>query len=160
METRVIMEKHPNKTKIICSGALFYAKETHRCLFLQKSRGKHQGTWGLVGGTNLQNENPWQGLQREIIEEIGFYPEIIKTVPLETFVSNDNVFNFHTYLCVIDNEFMPQLSEEHHGWSWANIELAPRPLHQGLRSSFSNKTIQIKLKTIFEIIELIIPNYE
>lgn len=154
------MEKNSNKNKIICSGALFYSKITRRCLFLQKSRGKHEGTWGLVGGTNLQNENPWQGLQREIVEEIGFFPELIKTIPLETFVSNDNVFNFHTFLCVVDNEFIPQLSSEHCGWSWATIESAPRPLHQGLRNSFLNKTVQIKLKTIFEIVELMFSNYE
>ena len=80
--------------KIVCSGALFYAKTTKRFLLLQKSVGKHQGTWGLVGGTNLINENPWQGLQREISEEIGSNPTVIKTIPLETFVSNDTVFNF------------------------------------------------------------------
>jgi 8-oxo-dGTP pyrophosphatase MutT (NUDIX family) len=105
---------------------------------LQKATGKHAGTWGLVGGTNLQNENPWQGLQREIQEEIGSIPTIIKTIPLETFVSNDTVFNFHTYLCLVENEFVPILSSEHYGWAWATVDSAPRPLHQGLRNSFTN----------------------
>ena len=143
------------KDQIICSGALFYAKSTGRFLLLQKAAGKHAGTWGLVGGTNIEGESPWQGLQREIIEEIGAMPTILKTLPLETFVSNDTVFNFHTYLCVIEEEFVPVLSSEHNGWAWANIELAPKPLHQGLRSSFGNKTIRTKLQTIFDIIELI-----
>lgn len=141
--------------KIVCSGALFYAKNTKRFLLLQKAVGKHQGTWGLVGGTNLINENPWQGLQREINEEIGCNPIVLKTIPLETFVSNDTVFNFHTYLCVIETEFVPILSEEHCGWAWATIDLAPKPLHQGLKNSFSNKIIRTKLQTIFDIIELI-----
>lgn len=141
--------------KIVCSGALFYAKSTKRFLLLQKSRGKHHGTWGLVGGTNLINENPWQGLQREIDEEIGGTPVVIKTIPLETFVSNDTVFNFHTYLCVIDQEFVPVLSDEHCGWAWVTIDLAPKPLHQGLKNSFSNKIIRTKLQTIFDIIDLI-----
>jgi 8-oxo-dGTP pyrophosphatase MutT (NUDIX family) len=122
---------------------------------LQKAHGKHSGTWGLVGGTNLQNENPWQGLQREVTEEIGAMPAIIKTIPLETFVSNDKVFNFHTYLCVIESEFIPVLSNEHCAWAWANIDQAPKPLHQGLRTSFSSKTIRNKLQTIFDIVELI-----
>ena len=95
METRTVTER------IICSGALFYAKSTKRFLLLQKATGKHTGTWGLVGGTNITGETPWQGLQREITEEIGSMPSVIKTIPLETFVSNDKVFNFHTYLCVI-----------------------------------------------------------
>ena len=142
-------------SKIVCSGALFYAKNTHRFLLLQKSRGKHIGTWGLVGGTNLQDENPWQGLQREVEEEIGVFPNTIKTIPLETFVSNDKVFNFHTYLCVVENEFVPVLSDEHNGWAWATIDASPKPLHQGLRNSFSNKVIRTKLQTIFDIIRLI-----
>lgn len=149
METRTLTDR------IVCSGALFYAKSTRRFLLLQKSNGKHSGTWGLVGGTNFQNENPWQGLQREISEEVGVTPTVIKTIPLETFVSNDKVFNFHTYLCVIEKEFIPTLSEEHIAYAWANIDYAPKPLHQGLRNSFTNKTIRTKLQTVFDIIDLI-----
>ncbi len=149
MEIRTVTDK------IVCSGALFYAKSTRRFLLLQKAEGKHAGTWGLVGGTNLQHENPWQGLQREVSEEVGTTPHIIKTIPLETFVSNDKVFNFHTYLCVIDNEFIPILSQEHTGYAWVNVDYAPKPLHQGLRNSFSNKTIRTKLQTIFDLVDLI-----
>jgi ADP-ribose pyrophosphatase YjhB (NUDIX family) len=143
------------KDQIVCSGALFYAKSTKRILLLQKATGKHRGTWGLVGGTNIEGESAWQGLQREIVEEIGQSPSIIKAIPLETFVSNDSVFNFHTYLCVIDDEFIPVLSTEHQGWSWCSIDGTPKPLHQGLRSSLSNKTIRTKLQTVFDIIDLI-----
>lgn len=141
--------------KIVCSGALFYSKTTKRFLLLQKARGKHQGTWGLVGGTNLINENPWQGLHREVEEELGSFPSLLKTIPLETFVSNDTIFNFHTFLCVLDHEFVPILSDEHCGWCWCSLELAPKPLHQGLKNSFSNKIIRTKLQTIFDLIELI-----
>jgi 8-oxo-dGTP pyrophosphatase MutT (NUDIX family) len=143
------------KESIVCSGALFYAKSTRRFLLLQKAHGKHEGTWGLVGGTNIAGETPWQGLQREITEEIGTVPTIIKTIPLETFVSNDRVFNFHTYLCVIDSEFVPVLSDEHQGWAWTTIDRAPKPLHQGLRNSFSNKIIRTKLQTVFDLVDLI-----
>lgn len=149
MENRVVTDQ------IVCSGALFYAKSTRRFLLLQKAHGKHTGTWGLVGGTNVAGENPWQGLQREVREEIGEMPKIIKTIPLETFVSNDKVFNFHTYLCVIENEFVPLLSDEHCAWAWSTIDYAPKPLHQGLRNSFSNKTIRTKLQTVFDIVDLI-----
>lgn len=149
METRTITDR------IVCSGALFYAKSTRRFLLLQKAHGKHSGTWGLVGGTNLQNENPWQGLQREVAEEIGSVPSIIKTIPLETFVSNDKVFSFHTYMCVIQDEFVPILSDEHIAWAWSSIDYAPKPLHQGLRNSFSSKTIRNKLQTVFDIVDVI-----
>jgi 8-oxo-dGTP pyrophosphatase MutT (NUDIX family) len=143
-----------SKDHIVCSGALFYCKSTKRFLLLQKATGKHYGTWGLVGGTNEQEETPWQGLQREIVEEIGQVPDIIKTIPLETFVSNDKVFNFHTYLCVVNEEFIPELSSEHCGWAWASLDTAPKPLHQGLRNSFSSKIIKTKLQTVFDVIDL------
>jgi len=149
------MEHSTVKDRIVCSGALFYAKSTRRFLLLQKAHGKHIGTWGLVGGTNVTGETPWQGLLREITEEIGPTPKILKTIPLETFVSNDRVFNFHTYLCVIDNEFIPVLSDEHQAWAWSTIDHAPKPLHQGLKNSFSSKTIRTKLQTVFDLVELI-----
>ena len=149
------MENSVIRESIVCSGALFYAKDTRRFLLLQKAHGKHEGTWGLVGGTNIAGERPWEGLTREITEEIGFVPDIVKTIPLETFVSNDRVFNFHTYLCVIQSEFVPTLSHEHYGWAWSTIDRAPKPLHQGLRNSFSSKIIRTKLQTIFDLVDLI-----
>ena len=149
------MENSSVTDKIVCSGALIYAKNTRRFLLLQKAEGKHSGTWGLVGGTNNEGENPWQGLQREINEEIGNNFAILKTIPIETFVSNDAGFNFHTYLCLVADEFVPVLSDEHVGWAWVNMDNAPKPLHQGLRTSFSSKTIRTKLQTVFEIMDLI-----
>lgn len=142
-------------TKIICSGALFYTKSTRRVLLLQKATGKHRGTWGLVGGTIFQNENPWQGLVREVYEEIGKFPTTIKTLPIETFVSNDRVFNFHTYLCIIHDEFIPTLSKEHCAWAWSTLDMTPRPLHQGLRNSLSNVIVKTKLHTVFDLIDLL-----
>lgn len=144
-----------SKENIVCSGALFYSKHTKRILLLQKARGKHQGTWGLVGGTNEGTETPWQGLSREICEEIGFTPEILKTIPLETFVSNDKIFSFHTYLCVVDQEFIPNLSDEHNAYAWSTVDFSPKPLHQGLRSSFGSRVIRDKLQTVFDVINLI-----
>ena len=149
METRTVRDK------IICSGALIYAKSTDRFLLLQKSRGKNQGTWGLVGGTNEPGESVWQGLQREIKEEIGSVPNIIKTFPIESFMSNDKIFNFYTYLCVVEDEFIPILSTEHCAWAWATVDQPPRPLHQGLRNSFSNKIIRTKIQTVFDLIGFI-----
>ena len=124
-------------------------------MLLQKASGKHIGTWSLVGGTNEDQETPWEGLQREIKEEIGSIPAILKTIPLETFVSNDTVFSFHTYLCVVNQEFVPVLSLEHSGWAWTTMEYAPKPLHQGLKNSFNNKAVRSKLQTVFEVIDLI-----
>lgn len=139
--------------EIDCSGALICAKDTHRFLLLQKREGKHSGRWGLVGGTNHVGETAWTGLVREIEEEIGFLPEIKKTLPLERFVSNDSMFNFHTYFCVVEKEFVPLLSHEHIAWGWFDLSNLPKPVHKGLDLSLRNKIIQTKIQTIIDIIE-------
>ena len=110
--------------------------------------------WGLVGGTNEGEETPWEGLQREIIEEIGNV-EIKKTMPLETFVSNDTKFLFHTYLCVTGEEFVPKLNNEHDGYAWVSFTSWPKPLHHGLRNTLQNKSNLTKLQTVFQVIDLI-----
>lgn len=142
--------------KIICSGALFYALKTKRFLLLHRTKGKTGNMWGLVGGTNEACETPWSGLQREISEEIGSIPDIKKTVPLETFVSSDEHFNFHTYLCVIEDEFLPVLNEEHDGYSWTSFGKWPKPLHHGLHNTLKSKTNQDKLKTVIQLVDMMI----
>ena len=78
-------------TNIICSGALFYATNTKRFLFLQRTDDKTKGLWGLCGGMAKFHESAFEGLQREIVEEVGSAPPIKKTIPLETKSSNQEV---------------------------------------------------------------------
>ena len=139
--------------EIICSGALIYAVNTCKFLFVHRTKSKNKNLWGLVGGTNLRHETPYTALTREITEEVGVI-EIKKSVPLETFVSNDEKFNFHTYLCVVKNEFIPKLNGEHNGYAWVTFENWPKPLHQGLRNTLQNKQNLIKLQTVFQLISL------
>jgi|TARA_R110000851_G_scaffold78338_4_gene172914 ADP-ribose pyrophosphatase YjhB (NUDIX family) len=141
--------------KIVCSGALFYTLDTNRFLLLHRTQSKQNNVWGLVGGTNEEKETPWEGLRREIQEEIGTIPEIKKTIPLETFVSNDDHFSFHTYLCVIENEFIPVLNYEHDGYCWTSFKKWPKPLHQGLLNTLRSKTNQEKLNSVFKLIDII-----
>jgi|TARA_B100001094_G_scaffold260138_1_gene260513 8-oxo-dGTP pyrophosphatase MutT (NUDIX family) len=141
-------------SKIICSGALFYTLDTQRFLFLHRSQSRQANVWGLVGGTNESEEIPYQALLREIKEEVGKTPEIIKSIPLETFVSNDEKFNFHTYLCVIKEEFIPTLNGEHNGYAWVSFGNWPKPLHQGLRNTLQSKSNLTKLQTVFQLVSL------
>jgi 8-oxo-dGTP pyrophosphatase MutT (NUDIX family) len=142
-------------SKIVCSGALFYALDTKRFLFLHRASGKTAGTWGLVGGGSELGETPFEALKREIKEEIGDTSKIIKNIPLETFVSNDEKFNFHTYLVVVNKEFLPNLNKEHNGYAWSSFGQWPKTLHQGLRNTLQNKTNLAKLETVFQVIDLL-----
>jgi 8-oxo-dGTP pyrophosphatase MutT (NUDIX family) len=140
------------KEDIICSGALFFALDTQRFLYLQRTKHKTAGQWGLVGGMAEKGETPWNSLLREIDEEIGKTPAIKKVIPLELYTSNDEKFFFHTYIAVVENEFIPKLNEEHCGYAWCTSDSYPRPLHVGLRNTLQNKTNQIKLKTVVDIV--------
>ena len=64
-----------NGKTIICSGALVYARSTKRFLLLHRTQGRAKDVWGLVGGTTEEAETPWEGLRREIFEEIGGFSD-------------------------------------------------------------------------------------
>ena len=139
--------------KIIGCGALFYSKETNRFLLLHRTQSKQNRVWGLVGGTTT-NELAWAGLKREIKEEIGDV-KILKTIPMETFISNDEAFLYHTYLCAVGPEFLPKLNKEHDGFAWCTFNHWPKPLHQGLRKTLQSKVNQTKLDTVFKILKFL-----
>tara|TARA_Y100000389_G_C17400714_1_gene485172 strand:+ start:611 stop:1045 length:435 start_codon:yes stop_codon:yes gene_type:complete len=141
---------------IVCSGALFYTLETKRFLFLHRTQSKQNNVWGIVGGTNKETETPWEGLLREIEEEIGIVPHIVKTLPLETFVSGDNHFHFHTYLCLVNKEFMPQLNNEHNGYAWVEFNNWPKPLHKGVISTLKSKVNKDKLENMFNSFDILV----
>ena len=137
---------------IICSGALFYATSTKRFMFLQRTDRKTAGMWGLVGGKERYTESAFEGLKREISEEVGTTPSFKKTIPLELFTSNDQKFIFNTYCICVENEFIPKLNEEHSGYCWCDFESWPKPLHAGLKNTLNNKSIKGKLQTILDLI--------
>ena len=137
---------------IICSGALFYSTSTKRFLLLQRTDFKTRGMWGLVGGRARYTESAFEGLKREITEEVGISPKFKKVIPLEMFTSNDQKFYFNRFVIAIESEFIPKLNKEHSGYCWCNFECWPKNLHAGLRNTLNNKAIKGKLQTILDLI--------
>lgn len=139
--------------QIICSGGFFLARDTKRFLLLHRTQGRTAGTWGLVGGKKEPTDaTPFDALTREIEEEIGKVPTIKKTIPLELFTSNDQNFQYNTYVIIVDNEFIPTLNGEHSGYAWVGYDHWPRPLHQGVKNSLNNRVIKAKLELLLEMI--------
>ena len=135
-------------------GALLLANDTKRVLFLLRDDDTYSNTWGLVGGKVENEETVMEALRREIFEEVGHDVDIIKTIPLELFRSDDQKFEYHTFICMIDNEFLPKLSDEHSGYAWTLVDNFPKPLHPGLWSSLNNYDIQQKLMTMKDVLEI------
>lgn len=139
--------------EIVCSGGLFFAKDTKRFLFLLRTQGKTAGTWGGVGGKKEPYDiTPYDTLKREIAEEVGKSPAIKKTVPLSLFSSEDEKFQYNTYVIIVEKEFIPSLNTEHSGYAWCSYREWPKPLHRGLKSILSNRIIRSKLELLIELL--------
>jgi 8-oxo-dGTP pyrophosphatase MutT (NUDIX family) len=129
-------------------GALVYSASTKRYLFLLRNNTKYSGSWGLVGGKVEDGERTIEGLFREASEEIGTDLSAEKTIPLETFTSENGQFIYHTFVISVDEEFVPVLNDEHRGYCWVNLLDHPRPLHPGVWRTFNFSVILDKIKTL------------
>jgi hypothetical protein len=139
--------------QIVCSGGIFLSKDTRRFLLLHRTQGKTAGTWGLVGGKKEPTDlTVVDALHREISEEVGKCPPIKKIIPLELFTSNDQNFQYNTYVLLVDKEFIPTLNNEHSGYAWCAFDAWPKPLHQGVKNSFGNKAVRAKLELLIDLL--------
>ena len=145
------MPKKPQKM-IKAAGALFVSKSTKRYLFLLRDDDTHTNTWGLVGGRVENNEQIIDCLHREINEEIGNVTNIVKIIPLDLYTSQDEKFEYHTFACIVEDEFIPCLNHEHKGFCWTTLDGIPRPIHPALYNSMQIDEMQAKLKSINELI--------
>ena len=129
-------------------GVWFYSVATDRYLYLLRNDLKNPGCWGLPGGKVDNGENLQSAMKRECHEEIGLWPESIKLVPIEKFTSIDNNFSYHTFFCLVENEFVPILNNEHYGYSWIKSGVWPKPLHPGLWTTINFEEILNKIEII------------
>lgn len=134
-------------------GVWFLSRSTGRYLYLLRNDCKYPGAWGLPGGKIEGIETFLDGMERECTEELGNFPSYSRLVPLEKFTSADTVFEYHTWVCVIDSEFVPVLNDEHIGYAWIQAGTWPKPMHPGLWSTVNVEAVQNKLKVV-ELTEL------
>ena len=69
----------------------------------------------------------------------------LKLVPLEKFTSADLAFEYHTWICVVDTEFVPRLNYEHLGYAWIDAGTWPKPMHPGLWNTVNLDAVQGKI---------------
>ena len=132
----------------ISAGVFFYASSTKRLLFLLRTDDKNMGNWGLPGGKVEDGETLVEGVERECREEINYFPDHAKLVPIQKFVNNS--FTYHTFFCVIKEEFIPDLNPEHVGYCWVDYKRYPKPLHPGLFNTISFDVVQEKIETLIK----------
>jgi 8-oxo-dGTP pyrophosphatase MutT (NUDIX family) len=130
----------------ISAGVFFYCTNTKRYLYLLRTDSKNPGNWGIPGGKIEEDETLFEGIARECEEELKYFPNKAKLIPIQKFVNH--TFTYHTFFCEVDIEFTPILNDEHCGYAWVGEGEYPKPLHPGLFSTVSFDIVQEKLNTL------------
>ena len=98
-----------------------------------------------------RGETPYEAIQRELTEEIGFVPELAKLNPIDVYQSKDKNFYYYSFVAVVEKEFTPKLNSESAGYAWVDIGRWPQPLHQGAKLTLTRNKGTDKLLTILKI---------
>jgi hypothetical protein len=73
-----------------------------------------------------------------------------RIVPIELYLSEDRGFEYGTYVCVVDQEFLTVSAKT---ICWADLDCLPKQLHSGLRTTLNNQVIRVKIETVMELIK-------
>jgi hypothetical protein len=71
-----------------------------------------------------------------------------RILPIELYLSEDRGFEYGTYVCLVDNEFLT-LAEQ--TMAWCGLDYLPKQLHGGLKTTLNNQLIRTKIDTIMEL---------
>ena len=145
---RCVRWRHLEIGALKAVGVWFRSRNTGRYLYLLRNDDRHPGAWGLPGGKVESGETLLGAMERECTEELGFFPEYTRLVPLEKFTSTDAKFEYNTWVCFVDHEFVPVLNYEHLGYAWIDRGTWPRPMHPGLWSTLNIDTVQQKISLL------------
>jgi len=127
------------------AGIFFYSKNTGRYLYLLRTDSKNP-SWSIPGGKIEKKETLLEGVERECLEEIGYFSSDLKLIPIQKFTNG--TFTYHTFFCQVDDEFIPKLNSEHSGYAWVKEDSYPKPLHPGLFSTVNIDIVIDKLQML------------
>jgi hypothetical protein len=71
-----------------------------------------------------------------------------RILPIELYLSEDRGFEYGTYVCLVDMEFLTQAAAT---ICWSSLDHLPKQLHNGLKITLNNSVIRTKIKTIMEL---------
>ncbi len=71
-----------------------------------------------------------------------------RILPIELYLSEDRGFEYGTYVCLVDNEFLTTVSST---VCWAELDYLPKQLHTGLKITLNNAVIKTKIETVMEL---------
>jgi hypothetical protein len=71
-----------------------------------------------------------------------------RILPIELYLSEDRGFEYGTYVCLVDNEFLTTAAST---ICWAELDQLPKQLHTGLKITLNNAVIRTKIETVMEL---------
>lgn len=118
------------------AGLLFLAKNTRRILLILEDS---KWTVPTFPRTATLLEDAQQLLDQYSQGRI---------LPIELYLSEDRGFEYGTYVCLVEKEFLTQAADT---ISWSNLDFLPKQLHNGLKTTLNNEIIRTKIDTILEL---------
>ena len=118
------------------AGLLFLAKTTGRILLILEDQRWTVPTF-VRSGPLLEDSAP-------LLKDYATG----RILPIELYLSEDRGFEYGTYVCVVDQEF---LNSAVRTVCWADLDDLPKQLHLGLKTTLNNQVIRIKIETIMEL---------
>lgn len=118
------------------AGLLFLAKSTGRILLILEN-----SKWTL----------PTFIRENHLLDDASVLMEQYSTgkiVPIELYLSQDKGFEYGTYVCLVENEFLTVSSKT---VAWCDLVYLPGHLHTGLKVTLNNSYIRTKIETILQL---------
>jgi hypothetical protein len=118
------------------AGLLFLAKTTGRVLLILED-----SKWTVP---TFARQGPLLEDAAELLSNCGRG----RILPIELYLSEDRGFEYGTYVCLVDEEFLTQLAAT---ICWSQLDYLPKQLHNGLKVTLNNSLIRTKIETIMEL---------
>jgi hypothetical protein len=71
-----------------------------------------------------------------------------RIVPIELYLSEDRGFEYGTYVCLVEQEFLTIANKT---IAWSDLDHLPKQLHNGLKATLNNTLIRTKIETVLEL---------
>jgi hypothetical protein len=118
------------------AGLLFLSKTTGRILLILEDQ-----RWTVP--TFLRNNSVLEDAE-QLMNDYSHG----RILPIELYLSQDRGFEYGTYVCLVEEEFLTIAVDT---IAWSSLDNLPKQLHNGLKTTLNNQLIKVKIETIMEL---------